>query len=80
MHTLRVKHTLPNRIRFSLPAVRNAVLAHRLETSIQKVEGIHWIRINPHCAGVVVRFDAAVLSETEVTRLLARHLPGGREV
>ncbi|NDV28547.1 HMA2 domain-containing protein [Desulfovibrio sp. JC010] len=66
MEKVRVKHSLPHRVRIKLPAVRNAKTASSLEKYAEDIEGIHWARANRLCAGLVVRFDGSVYTEKEV--------------
>ena len=70
MTEMQVVHALPDRIRLKVPAVRNVLTAKRFEKRAGEVEGIHWVRTNARCAGLVVRFDSAVLSGREVVAVL----------
>lgn len=78
MSNIQVTHALPNRVRLKVPAVQNnEAVARRLEKHAKSVEGIHWVRANTLCAGIVVRFDAAMHTEADIVNLLSRHVAGG---
>ncbi len=79
MYTVQVKHTLPDRVRLKIPAVRNnEAAARRLENCANEIEGIHWVRANTTCAGVVVRFDASVHSEADIIEIFTNKVRGGQ--
>ena len=70
MLNIRIKHSLPHRVRLKIPALRHCTeTASRIEQIAEEVEGVHWARINPLCAGLVVRYDASLLDENEVVKL-----------
>lgn len=70
MTSFSVKHSLPHRVRFKVPAVRNCeTTARRLEKYADEVEGVHWARANTRCAGLVVRYDASRLTERDIVEL-----------
>jgi len=66
MQNVRVRHSLPHRVRIKMPAVRNVKTANSLEKFAEDIEGIHWARANRLCAGLVVRFDGSVYTEKEI--------------
>lgn len=70
MGNIVVKHTLPHRIRLKVPALKhNGAVARQLEQCATDVDGIHWVRANTFCAGLVVRFDASKYSENDIVEL-----------
>ncbi|GEM_PF-1485359 len=78
MKSIKVKHILPNRVRFRVPAVRNNELtARRLEKCVDEFEGIHWVRVNTICAGIVVRFDPSMYTESDIVKLFMRRAARG---
>ena len=78
MSDMLVLHALPDRIRVKVPAVRNVQMAQRLEKKVRDVDGIHWARVNSRCAGLVVRFDRSMYSESDIVGLLKQLTLGGR--
>ncbi len=73
MSGIRVKHSLPHRVRFRMSSVRhNETAARSLEKRAEGMDGILWVRANTKCAGVVVRFDPRVYSENEIIDIFSR--------
>lgn len=70
MTAIRIVHELPDRLRVKMVAVKSSHIAQRIETKVQEVEGIHWVRANAKCAGLVVRFDRTVHSSSEIVDML----------
>jgi len=78
MYDVMILHTLPDRIRVKVPAVRNVQTARRLEKRVEDVDGIHWARANSRCAGLVVRFDSSMHSGSDIVGLLKQLTMEGR--
>ena len=70
MMDMKVLHVLPDRVRLKVPAVRNMQTAQRLESISKDIEGIHWVRANAKCAGLVVRFDGAMHTTSDIICML----------
>lgn len=61
----RVLHRLPGRLRIDLGAVASA--GHKpIEEGLAQAAGIHRARLNPRTANLLVEFDCAQTSETDV--------------
>ncbi len=61
MNNITIRHSLPNRVRFEMPLIRNnEKVAGIVEEVAKEAEGIFWARINLSCASVTVRFDAQI--------------------
>lgn len=70
MKDIRVKHLLPDRIRFEMPNLKyNGYLAGVIEKVAKKHDGVHWARANAACASVTVRFDSNVHSSDSILEL-----------
>ncbi|WP_320170494.1 hypothetical protein [Maridesulfovibrio sp.] len=70
MQKIVVKHRLPDRVRLKVPTgsgFESAVC--RLSEYADNSEGIHWVRPNQVCSGLVVRFDSSLISESEIVRI-----------
>ena len=77
MDQVTVKHALADRVRLRVPAARDERTALRIGRRLQEVEGVHWVRTNARCAGLVVRFDGAVLSPEDIVAFMAGLPEGG---
>ncbi len=77
MNAIQVRHVLPERIRLKMPAVSNERTARRLEKVAQDIDGIYWVRANCKCAGLVVRFDGSMFTESDIIDLLTMHANKG---
>ncbi|OEU68610.1 MAG: hypothetical protein BA863_16820 [Desulfovibrio sp. S3730MH75] len=75
MNNIRVKHSLPHRVRLKVPAVRNSEkIARNLEKYADDIEGIYWARVNTVCAGLVIRFDESMFTENEIINLFMQQV------
>lgn len=63
---MEVVHALPNRVRLKLAAVRNSSVARHVVECAMHLDGIHWVRANARCAGLVVRFDETKHTPSEI--------------
>ncbi|MEF2232137.1 MAG: hypothetical protein V3571_14490 [Pseudodesulfovibrio sp.] len=77
MNRITVRHALDGRVRLRVPAARDARTALRIGQRLKAVEGVRWVRCNTRCAGVVVRYDRAVLSADDIVALMAGLAGGG---
>jgi len=77
VHQVTVRHTLAGRVRLKVSAARDERAALRMQQRLQAVEGVRWVRTNPRCAGLVVRYDRAVLSADDIVALTAGLAGGG---
>jgi len=67
---IQVRHAIPERLRLKFPAMRNEEKARRLEKRAEDIEGIHWVRANSKCGGLVVRYDGSMFTESEIIEFL----------
>lgn len=66
-----IKHSIPNRIRFVIPAVRwNESLQHQVYNSFDAIDGVSWIRINPKSASLIVRYREEILPRDSIINIL----------
>jgi len=64
---LRMRHSIPGRVRFLIGAMRrNGELADRLEVGIAGMDGINWVRTNVRGGSLVVRYDTALTSKSDI--------------
>ena len=78
MNDMKILHALPERMHLKVPAVRNVRTARRFEDRGRDIEGIHWVRANSRCAGLVVRFDGSMHSADGIMDLLRQIASEGR--
>ncbi|MGM3306838.1 HMA2 domain-containing protein [Anabaena sp. WFMT] len=58
-----VMHTIPGRIRFSIPQIaRDSAYAQRLETSLKADDLVTNVRVNSHAASIVIAYQCAEVS------------------
>ncbi len=60
---IRVQHAIPGRIRLKTGLNGDATLLSR---SLEKMEGVRWVRTNQACASIVVRYDPERLRTGEL--------------
>lgn len=78
MHPITIRHWLPGRIRYHVPALRSkAALGKRLEKRLAALEGVLTARANTACAGFVVDYDAGVCSPAVIKARLHEGLQEG---
>jgi len=71
-----IRHSIHNRIRFVIPAVRwNEPLSRQIHSAFESVAGITWVRINPKSASLVIRFREEILSRASLVSILESIFP-----
>lgn len=66
-----IKHSIPNRIRFVIPAIRwNTSLQEKLYNSLDTEQGINWIQVKPKSSSLIVRYQNKIITEKAIISLL----------
>ena len=71
---IHLEHSLSGRVRYRIPAVKEAGKAELLAASLKKIKGIRSIEINPVSAGVLLSFDETVLTADLLTAVIIQLL------
>lgn len=77
MRNMTILHTLPERVHLKVPAVKNVQMAQVFESKGKAIDGIHWVRANSKCAGLVVRFDGSMHSTDDIVEMMRQIASGG---
>lgn len=72
---VEVLHSLPGRVRFSVPSIRdNEDACHQLEKQLLNAEAIHQIRINPLTGTILILFNPEKIDLATLTGVLVKLL------
>jgi cation-transporting P-type ATPase C len=76
--SIRVRHSIPGRVRFLVSVLRHAdSLASHLEAETGAWPGVIWVRANARGGSLVVGYDPETTSEPRIIESLSALLNGG---
>lgn len=74
--TAKILHHVPGRLRVAMPGVRrDPEQARTLRTALERLEGVHDVRVSTLTGSVVVQYTRAVTDVARIAGVLNTHVP-----
>jgi len=75
-NTIKIKHSIPERIRFKVNAIRfNEAASLRLAEQTKAVNGVTWAGTNSKSASLIVRYDQQILTKADLIESVRTFIP-----
>ena len=71
--TVQIKHSISERIRFKVYAIRfDKDASFRLEEYFRSIKGVKWVKANPKSASLVIRHDKKILTTKDIVSIVIK--------